>query len=95
MPDTLKIGFLGAGKMATALAKGFIRAGLSTANEMIASDHVDSALVAFNKETGAKTTTSNIEVAQFANILILAVKPGNVAEAVSYTHLTLPTKRIV
>ena len=29
------------------------------------------------------------------NITDFAVEPGSVVEAVSYTHLTLPTKRIV
>ena len=38
MASKLTIGFLGAGKMATALAKGFIRAGLVTADDVLASD---------------------------------------------------------
>lgn len=75
MASTLKVGFLGAGKMATALAHGFIKAGLLTANEIIASDPVEGARAAFGKEVGSKTTTSNPEVAKFANVLFLAVKP--------------------
>src|SRR5258706_12778749 len=35
MSDTLTIGFLGAGKMGTALARGFIRAGLVNAGNII------------------------------------------------------------
>jgi pyrroline-5-carboxylate reductase len=61
--------------MATALAKGFIRAGLVTARQIIASDPVTSACAAFRKETLAKTSNSNFEVAEFAKVLILAVKP--------------------
>jgi pyrroline-5-carboxylate reductase len=80
MPETLKIGFLGAGKMATALAKGFVRAGLAQADQIIASDPHEGARAAFAKETGAKITPSNAEVAKSADILILAVKPGNVPE---------------
>ena len=34
----LKIGFLGAGKMATALAKGFVNAKLVKANQIFAAD---------------------------------------------------------
>jgi pyrroline-5-carboxylate reductase len=78
MPSKLTIGFLGAGKMATALAKGFIRAKLVTPRQIIASDPVSAAATAFAKEVGAKTTASNAEVAQFANVLILAVKPDQV-----------------
>ncbi|MDB6029210.1 MAG: Pyrroline-5-carboxylate reductase [Verrucomicrobiales bacterium] len=95
MPETLKIGFLGAGKMATALAKGFIRAGLSKANQIIASDPMPGARSAFAKETGAKTTTSNVDVAKFAQILILAVKPGNVSELLEEIRSTFSAKHLL
>jgi pyrroline-5-carboxylate reductase len=75
MAAKLSIGFLGAGKMATALAQGFIRAGLVAAKQVLASDVSDGARAAFAKSTGAKTTASNREVAQSSNVLILAVKP--------------------
>ena len=38
MATPLTIGFLGAGKMATALARGFIRAGIVFPKEIIAGD---------------------------------------------------------
>jgi len=72
------IGFIGAGKMATALARGFLRAGLVARNRLIASDISGAARAAFSKETGAKTTGSNIEVTKLAKVLILAVKPDQV-----------------
>jgi len=75
MANSLKIGFLGAGKMATALARGFIRAQIVTPKQVMASDPVASARAAFAKDVGSKTTTSNFEVARFADVLILAVKP--------------------
>ena len=81
MASKLTIGFLGAGKMATALAKGFIRAGLVTPNQVIASDVSEAARAAFAKETGAKTTASNPDVAKFAQVLVLAVKPDQVGGA--------------
>ena len=79
MSAKLTIGFLGAGKMAAALARGFVRAGLLTARQVIASDPSEAARAAFAKEVGAKTTASNPEVARFANVLVLAVKPDQVS----------------
>jgi pyrroline-5-carboxylate reductase len=79
MSAKLTIGFLGAGKMAAALARGFVRAGLLTARQVIARDPSEAARAAFAKEVGAKTTASNPEVAKFADVLVLAVKPDQVS----------------
>jgi pyrroline-5-carboxylate reductase len=78
MAAKFNLGFLGAGKMATALAKGFIRAGLASAKQVLASDPSEAARAAFARETGALTTDSNLEIARFASILVLAVKPDHV-----------------
>jgi pyrroline-5-carboxylate reductase len=79
MAAKLTIGFLGAGKMGTALAKGFIKARLVTAADLIASDPIEAARTAFGKDTGAKVAATNTEVVKFANVLLLAVKPDQVA----------------
>jgi len=83
MGTRLTIGFIGAGKMATALARGFIQAGLVRANELIASDISKPARDVFADETGARTVGSNSEVAEFAKVLMLAVKPDQVVSVLS------------
>jgi pyrroline-5-carboxylate reductase len=83
MASKLTIGFLGAGKMATALATGFVRAGLLTAKDMMASDPSEAAAAAFAKAAGSKATASNQNVARFAKVLILAVKPDQVSGALA------------
>ncbi len=80
MSATLTVGFLGAGKMATALAKGFAQGGLIKPGKIIASDRIEAARVAFAKEVGARTAASNLDVLKSATVLILAVKPDQVAE---------------
>ncbi len=79
MAVTLTIGFLGAGKMATALARGFVNAEMAFPREMIASDPYATAREHFATEVGAGVTTANVEVAAFAKVLILATKPDQVA----------------
>jgi len=95
MPNKLTIGFLGAGKMATALAKGFIRAGLVTGKEVIASDFNEAACAAFAVETGAKTTAFNPDVAKFATVLILAVKPDQVPGALAEIRDNLTDQHLI
>ncbi len=79
MSAKLTIGFLGAGKMATALARGFIHAKIVVPNQIIASDSVPAARTAFAQETGAKAVLSNAEVLRSAKIIFLAVKPDQTA----------------
>jgi pyrroline-5-carboxylate reductase len=83
MATQLKIGFLGAGKMATALAKGFVRAEIAFPKEIIASARSAATRNLFAKEIGAKTSASNSDVLKFANVIILGVKPIQVAEVLA------------
>lgn len=64
--------------MATALAKGFVNAGLARPQDVLASDPIEGARQAFAKEVGARAGGSNREVLEFAPVLILAVKPDQV-----------------
>jgi pyrroline-5-carboxylate reductase len=93
MATPLKIGFLGAGKMATALAKGFVRAELTAPREMIASDPSDTAREHFAAETDAKVTAKNAETAKFADVLIVAVKPDQVAAMLAEVHDPLKARK--
>lgn len=83
MSAQLTLGFIGAGKMATALAGGFIRAGILSAQQLTASDPSDAARSAFAKETGGRVTKSNREVADSSRVLVLAVKPAQVRDVLS------------
>jgi len=65
--------------MAAALAKGIVKAGLVKPAQIRASDPSPDARAAFSDETGAETSTVNLEIVRFAQVLVLAVKPGNVA----------------
>ena len=83
MATPLKIGFLGAGKMAAAFARGLINAKLVNAKSIFAADPFEAARQAFSAGTGTRTFVSNVEVAAAANILILATKPDQVGAALS------------
>jgi pyrroline-5-carboxylate reductase len=96
MTSTIRIGFLGAGKMATALAKGFVKAGFVSPKQILAGDVNESAADSFAKEVGAATCAFNPDVAKFADILILAVKPdqtgavlAEICEHITEHHLLI------
>ena len=86
MASQLTLGFLGAGKMATALAAGVIRAGFVSEPQVIASDPSPMARESFAQATRSRTTASNAEVVKVARVIVLAVKPGQVREVLSEIH---------
>jgi pyrroline-5-carboxylate reductase len=95
MADKLTIGFLGGGKMAAALAKGVVSAGLVKPAHILASDPLAAARSAFTNQAGAKATASNVDVVKFARILLLAVKPGCVAELLEEIRPTITPNHLL
>jgi pyrroline-5-carboxylate reductase len=82
--------------MATALAKGLITSGFAATGSVIASDPLDESRDAFARETGAKTTASNADVAAASEVVVLAVKPqtmpgvlAEIAGALEESHLVV------
>jgi len=75
----MKIGFIGAGNMAEALIKGIASVGLASKDEVIASDTSAERREYIARTHGVRVTSDNVEVVRNANLIILAVKPNNVA----------------
>lgn len=71
-----KIGFIGCGNMGTAMMSGIIKANLISPQNIMASDFNDEKLEAIKEEKGILITNDNLELAQFADILFLSVKPN-------------------
>ena len=70
-----RIGLIGAGRMATALAQGWLAQNKVTPSTLISSDPIADALQSFAQATGGRTTSDNREVVDNADVLVLAVKP--------------------
>jgi pyrroline-5-carboxylate reductase len=91
----MNLGFLGAGRMATALARGCVQAGLVRPGGVLASDPNETARSRFEHDlVGAKTTPDNPAVLSGCDVVILAVKPqvmagvlADVRPAVEQRHL--------
>lgn len=82
MGDSRKIGFIGAGQMAEALARGFIDKNMVKAENVVATDPSKGRLQVFS-DFGAATADSNTKVVEAVDVLFIAVKPQYVAVVLS------------
>ncbi|XP_026936839.1 pyrroline-5-carboxylate reductase 1, mitochondrial isoform X1 [Sagmatias obliquidens] len=72
----MSVGFIGAGQLAFALAKGFTAAGVLAAHKIMASSpDMDLATVSALRKMGVNLTPHNKETVQHSDVLFLAVKP--------------------
>ena len=92
--DSSRWGFIGAGKMATALIRGMIRDG-TPPESILASDPNASARAALVGETGIATCDSNGEVVKDSDVIILAVKPQMMAAILAELRPLITPKHLV
>jgi pyrroline-5-carboxylate reductase len=73
-----RIGFIGAGAMAEALAGGLVAAGVGR-EQLLASDVDPARRRGFAERLGIATSGENAEVARRSDVVVLAVKPAAIA----------------
>jgi len=74
------IGLIGSGNMARALAGGLVRSGMAAPGQIVASDAVPSQVERLVAECGVRAAGSNRAVVEAADIVVLCVKPFQVAD---------------
>ncbi len=89
------VGFLGAGQMATALAKAWTAAGLLDLKHSLAGEPNPAARQAFTAATGLRAVPTNAEVVQGSQIVVVAVKPQVLAAALSEVRGYLTANHLV
>ncbi len=96
-PGTTKIrwGFIGAGKMATALVHGMLRAGIANADSISASDPLAAARIALGAETGIAVFESNHDVVKQSEVLVLAVKPQSMSQVLAELRPVVTSEHLV
>jgi pyrroline-5-carboxylate reductase len=72
---TRRLGFLGAGNMATALIRGLLHADVLPATRILASDVQTERLAQLAAEHGIRTTMDNHQLLRESDVVVLAVKP--------------------
>jgi len=95
MIDFGKVFFLGAGKMASALAGGIVKQGYPV-DKVTAVDVSAAAVESFHQTTGIKAVTDNgPALAAAADVIVLAVKPQYLEEALKPYYGKISDKLIV
>lgn len=90
----MKLLFIGAGKMATAMAAGLQKKQLWPADQMAAVEIVPEARQKFTEQTGVRCVAEAAAELASADVILLAVKP-QVAEAVAKGLQPLPAQAMV
>jgi len=81
--------------MATALARGWLAAGLTTPDRLLASDPLPQAREAFERDVGARAVPNNLQVVQASEVVVLAVKPQMLAPLLAELRPVLTPRHLV
>jgi pyrroline-5-carboxylate reductase len=88
-------GFIGSGKMATALIKGMLHSGVAAVESICASDPLPLARTALEVETGVAVFDSNLPVVERSEVLVLAVKPQSIREVLNQLRSVVTSEHLV
>ena len=90
-----KIGFIGCGNMGTAMIQGILESGKCPPQEMMISCRTKKTLEQKKAQFGVQISTDNRDVAAFADILFVAVKPQFYAEVLEEIKDLLTEEQIL
>lgn len=76
-----RVGFIGAGNMAEAIVRGLVARGVVQADQVIVSDPSEARRALMADGFGVRATGENNEVVEGSDIVVLAVKPQMMAQA--------------
>src|SRR5687768_8886951 len=78
-----ELGIIGAGNMAEAIARGVLRANLFRPDQLVAADISAARRDLFARELGVRAVESNDDAARASRVLLLSVKPQQMAQALA------------
>ena len=92
----LKLGFIGAGNMGSAILRGILAAQYISADDMAICDLSAHKLETLSDEIpGLTCTESDVELTELCDMIILAVKPQYMAETIEHIFAELSGKAVI
>jgi pyrroline-5-carboxylate reductase len=79
----MKLGFIGAGRMAEAIIKGLISKKALNKKDIFASDKDTARITYLSDKFGIKTFADNVDAVKASDVILLAVKPQVMAQVLS------------
>lgn len=91
----MKLGFIGCGKMAGAILQGVAKSGKFPVAQFFLSDKDATCMKKLADSCGAQAMDSNLAVAELADVILLCVKPGDVAQVLQEMAPKLSGKLVI
>ena len=91
----VKIAIIGCGNMGEALLAGFLADGVATPAGLWVTDVIADRLAAVRQRYGIRTGSDNAEVASWADVVILAVKPQAMDQVLDGLKDRLPERTLI
>jgi pyrroline-5-carboxylate reductase len=95
MSEGRKVAFLGGGKMGEALVSGLIRSGARTSEELMVTCRRDERARELAERHGVTTTLDNREAVEWADTLVLTVKPQDMEALLTQIGEHVPPEQLV
>ncbi len=93
--DQTRIGIIGLGKMGGILVRALLDKGIVSPDQIRATDRPDRRIESLEKEFGIPVSADNCALAEWADLIILAVKPGTVLEVAKSIAPQLNQKKLL
>jgi len=91
----MKLGFIGCGKMGSALIQGVLEAKICQPDDVTVHDRLAEPAEILGTESGIRVAAGNKEVAESADVIVLCVKPDDAARALSEAGRALEGKLLI
>lgn len=91
----MTFGFIGSGKMASALVRGAIQAGAIAADEIVVSDYFPETARQLAEGAGVRALPDNAALCAASEVLVLCVKPGDALTALRALGTGLTGKLVI
>jgi pyrroline-5-carboxylate reductase len=93
--DQTRIGVIGLGKMGGILVSALLDQGFVSPDQIRATDRPDRPIESLGEEFGISVSSDNRELAEWADLILLAVKPGTVFEVTEAIAPSLNREKLV